>query len=82
MNSEQKSSPAPPNLLPCPFCGGQFIPQHPKMAPMWKSTSCPKLEELTAGGWRVCCYGCGVQTWDNLRYTKEQAIAAWNTRRP
>lgn len=44
-------------------------------------TSAPKLEELTAGGWRVTCYGCGVGTWDSLKYTKKQAVAAWNTRR-
>ena len=67
-------------LLPCPFCGGRFIPEHPKMAGLLSYTSQPKLEELFAAGWRVCCYGCGVQTWDNLGYTKEQAVAAWNTR--
>ena len=51
------------------------------MAEMMPYTSAPKLEELTEGGWRVCCYGCGVQTWNNMKYTREQAIAAWNTRR-
>lgn len=68
-------------LLACPFCGGQFIPEHPKMAGAWPFTSQPKLEELTEGGWRVTRYGCGVGTWENLKYTKEQAVAAWNTRR-
>lgn len=70
-------------LLPCPFCGGKHIPEHPNMARRWPCTSQPCLEELAEpyeGGWRVCCYGCGVQTWNNLRYTREQAIAAWNTR--
>ena len=44
-------------------------------------TSEPNLEELTDNhGWRVSCYGCGVGTWNNLKYTKEEAIAAWNTR--
>lgn len=66
--------------LPCPFCGGQFHPEHPNMKDVGRFTSVPKLEELTEGGWRVCCYGCGVQTWDNLQYTREQAVAAWNTR--
>lgn len=68
------------DLLPCPFCGGQWIPNHPKMADTAPYTSTPKLEELTGGGWRVSCYGCGVGTWNNLKYTKEQAIMAWNTR--
>jgi uncharacterized protein with PIN domain len=67
-------------LLPCPFCGGQFIPEHPKMAGSPPFRSVPRLEELLEGEWRVCCYGCGVQTWDQMEYTKEQAIAAWNTR--
>lgn len=71
------------SLLPCPFCGGNHIPEHPKMAEWWPMTSQPCLEELAEpyeGSWRVCCYGCGVQTWNNLKYTREQAIAAWNTR--
>ena len=80
-NVESGAAVACSALLACPFCGGQFIPEHPKMAEMSPYTSQPKLEELTDGGWRVCCYGCGVQTWDNMKYTREQAIAAWNTRR-
>lgn len=67
-------------LKPCPFCGGQFLRDHPAMANQMSFTSAPKVEELTAGGWRVSCYGCGVKTWDNLNYTREQAITAWNTR--
>jgi hypothetical protein len=69
-----------PGLLDCPFCAGQFVPGHPKMVGQAPYTSRPKLEELTTGGWRVTCYGCGVQTWDNMNYTKEQAAEAWNTR--
>lgn len=68
-------------LLACPFCGGQWIPEHPKMHGLMPYTSAPKLEELMEGGWGVTCYGCGVGTWDKLKYTKEQAVAAWNTRR-
>lgn len=67
-------------LLPCPFCGGGFFPFHPKMEGKSPCRSKPALEELSFGGWRVSCYGCGVGTWDNLGYTKEQAIKAWNTR--
>lgn len=70
-------------LLPCPFCAGQYIPAHPKMMLQAPATSAPVLEELSedySRGWRVSCYGCGVGTWNNLRYTREQAIAAWNTR--
>jgi hypothetical protein len=79
-NGNAESSFAAPPLLACPFCGGQHIPEHPKMKEQWPCTSQPKLEELTEGGWRVTCYGCGVGTWNNLKYTKEQAVAAWNTR--
>lgn len=74
-----KGSPAS-DLFACPFCGGTYISDHPKMMQSQQFTSVPMLEELAEGGWRVCCYGCGVQTWNNLGYTKEQAIAAWNTR--
>jgi len=46
-------------------------------------TSEPKLEQLTEyRGYRVSCYGCGVGTWDGMRYTKEEAVSAWNTRYP
>lgn len=73
--------PLPPSdLFACPFCGGAYISDHPNMMHKGRFTSVPMLEELADGGWRVCCYGCGVQTWNNLGYTKEQAIAAWNTR--
>ncbi|MEI6731150.1 MAG: Lar family restriction alleviation protein [archaeon] len=67
-------------LKPCPFCGGKFHPQHPKMCGQLKFQSQPVLEQLHAGGWRVICYGCGISTWDNLGYSKDQAIAAWDTR--
>lgn len=65
-----------PALLPCPFCGGG-----------WAHTVCdpyhsePRLEECSeqqGGGWRVCCYGCYVQTWNGLG--REEAIATWNRR--
>lgn len=71
---------AEPELLPCPFCGGAWLPDHPKMKRSAPCTSTPKLEELSEGGYRVCCYGCGVQTWNNLRYTAAEAAAAWNRR--
>jgi hypothetical protein len=70
-------------LLPCPFCDGKHLATHPKMVNMWPSISRPALEQLTEefkGGWRVCCYGCGVSTWNNLRYSREEAVVAWNTR--
>jgi hypothetical protein len=67
-------------LLPCPFCGGKFIPNHPKSSKRAEYESVPVLEKLTEGGWRVNCYGCGVQTWDELHYAREDAISAWNTR--
>jgi len=67
-------------LLPCPFCRGKLVPGHPKMSRRAKYESVPVLEELVDGGFRVCCYGCGVQTWDELHYTREDAISAWNTR--
>lgn len=71
----------PTELRACPFCAGAYVPAHPKMCQQRPSTSAPNLEELTEGrGWRVSCYGCGVGTWPNLKYTREQAIAAWNTR--
>lgn len=70
-----------PELLPCPFCGGDYIPDHPKMRQVAPMTSKPCLEELTDNrGWRVCCYGCGVQTWNNLKATRPEAVAIWNTR--
>lgn len=53
------------------------------MEGMWPHTSSPRLEELAEpyqNTWRAICYGCGVQTWNNNGYTKEEAIAAWNTR--
>jgi hypothetical protein len=68
------------NLKPCPFCGGKFMPEHPKMKHCMPYISAPITEELTEGGWRVTCYGCGIGTWNHLNYTKEQAIEAWNTR--
>lgn len=68
-------------LLPCPFCGGGFFRKHPKMRESFPFTSEPKLEELTDNrGWRVSCYGCGVQTWDHLKYSRQDAVLAWNTR--
>jgi hypothetical protein len=71
------------DLLPCPFCNGKFIPEHPKMRGCMPFTSEPKLEQLTEyRGYRVSCYGCGVGTWDGMRYTKEEAVSAWNTRYP
>jgi hypothetical protein len=78
-DAEAKS--APSDLLPCPFCAGQYIADHPNMKGSRPAISQPKLEELTVGGWRVTCYGCGVGTWNTLKYTREEAIAAWNTRR-
>lgn len=81
MKKENTSSkPQDEVLLACPFCEGKFIPEHPNMYGRSPYTSQPKLEELTAGGWRVICYGCGVHTSNNLNYNREQAIAAWNTR--
>ena len=68
---------APDILLPCPFCGG--LPNS-----KWSGPSAPCLEQLSpevGGGWRVVCYGCGVQTWNRLHQHKEQAIKHWNTRR-
>lgn len=38
----------------------------------------PKLEELSAGGWRVSCYGCHIGTFTFP--DGQQAIAAWNRR--
>jgi len=67
----------PDDLLPCPFCAG--LPN-----PKWSGTSAPCLEQLSlevGGGWRVVCYGCGVQTWNGLHQHKDQAIKHWNTRR-
>lgn len=67
-------------LLPCPFCGGNYLPDHPKMMGKTPFHSMPKLEE-TEDGWRVTCYGCGVGQWES-GFTKGQAIQAWNTRKP
>jgi hypothetical protein len=82
MNEISPQSPAAKcaELKPCPFCGGAFIKTHPKMSGQWPSTSQPKLEELTQGGWRVTCYGCGIGTWNNLKYSREETIQVWNTR--
>jgi Lar family restriction alleviation protein len=59
-------------LMPCPFCGGSEEGFRRAV------TGMPKLEELSAGGWRVCCYTCRVQTWDGL--SREESIERWNTR--
>lgn len=69
-------------LLQCPFCGGRQYNDHGDQV----SHSWPKLEETvdSAGewdGWRVVCYGCGVQTWNGKHATRAAAIAHWNTRR-
>lgn len=75
------------DLKPCPFCGGGDLPaDHTKARQMGspRMRSWPVLEELSeevGGGWRVCCYGCGVQTWNALHPTAEAAVAAWNLRR-
>ena len=63
-------------LLPCPFCNGEYVRK--ELSP---HTSKPVLEQLaedSGGGWRVCCYGCHVQTWNGL--SKEEAIKTWNRR--
>jgi len=58
--------PDQPDLLPCPFCGGDC-----SCNPFGGSIS----EPFT---FFVICHKCGAQT---RRYgTAEQAIAAWNTR--
>lgn len=51
-------------LKPCPFCGGEWLQNHPTSRDKCAMTSIPVLEEL-----------------NNNRWTKEQAIYAWNTRR-
>lgn len=60
-------------LLSCPFCGG-----HGKTIDGFQYTSHPKLEESAYGGWRVICYGCGVNTWNYS--APEEAVRVWNKR--
>lgn len=61
-------------LEPCPFCGGS------EEGFRLGKTGKPRLEELSAGGWRVNCYTCQISTWNGL--SKEEAIQRWNTRLP
>jgi Lar family restriction alleviation protein len=57
----------PPELLPCPFCGCAARYYHRPDTTGWRNTE-----------W-VCCSGdCGASTC--MHETKEEAIAAWNTR--
>jgi Lar family restriction alleviation protein len=51
-------------LLPCPFCGGSTI----SASPIWGQTT------FVA----VWCWDCGVKM--EKAWTRDEAIAAWNTR--
>ena len=55
----------PPELLPCPFCGGDADLSFDKgHHPTW---------------WKVTCIDCGCRTQTNTT-DQNRAIAAWNTR--
>ncbi len=64
----QDNNSARVELLPCPFCGSQ------------PSTPYEERGHRNDGWWHVACTGCDVQIGGLM--TKEQAIAAWNTRPP
>ena len=53
-------------LKPCPFCGGE--------TEWWQQFGWDRKPL----GYVAGCCSCGIQTW--ICDTKEQAIAAWNTR--
>jgi Lar family restriction alleviation protein len=56
-----------PDLLPCPFCGGEAKFYHRPDDSGWSNTD-----------WVSCAGDCGASTC--MHETKEEAIAAWNTR--
>lgn len=55
------------DLLPCPFCGGEARYYHRPDTTGWSNTE-----------WVSCVGDCGASTC--MHETKEEAIAAWNTR--
>jgi Lar family restriction alleviation protein len=57
-----------PDLLPCPFCGGEAKFYHRPDDSGWSNTD-----------WVSCSGDCGASTC--MHETKEEAIAAWNTRK-
>lgn len=70
---------SPVKLLPCPFCAGKSF--HTEGDHPVEFQTNPLLEQVAAeygGGWRVCCYGCRVQTWNGL--SREEALTTWNCR--
>ncbi len=84
--SSKTGSSADAELEPCPFCGGKRPPsEHSAVASKDEYTSHPVLEALgddVGGGWRVMCYGCGIQTANGLHRTAKDAVFAWNLRQP
>jgi Lar family restriction alleviation protein len=56
-----------PDLLPCPFCGGEAKFYHRPDDSGWSNTD-----------WVSCAGDCGASTC--MHETKQEAIAAWNTR--
>ena len=56
-----------PELLPCPFCGGEARYYHRPDTTGWSNTD-----------WVSCSGDCGASTC--MHETKKEAISAWNTR--
>ncbi len=56
----------PPELKPCPFCGGIAVARF-------------QLDDI--GDYRVVCDGCGASACpQGIRYSQSEAITDWNTR--
>lgn len=57
-----------PKLLNCPFCGGEAKVAHYSNG--WDEW------------WRIICKGCNISQTGSYKTTEEEAIKAWNTRKP